>query len=120
MRPMRPSGENGIGDDDALLRAVAHADAAALAALYDRHAGWLLARLSRRCAHVRGRRGPSLPQTVSDGCFLVSIALAGFVVGRLSSWRLTAPVPAFCTCVGAAYLAGAALLVVRGAQPEPR
>ncbi|WSC39226.1 RNA polymerase sigma factor [Streptomyces sp. NBC_01744] len=51
MRLMRPSGENGTGDDDALLRAVAHGDAAALAALYDRHAGWLFARLSRRCAN---------------------------------------------------------------------
>ncbi|WP_406429640.1 hypothetical protein [Streptomyces sp. NBC_01589] len=33
---MRPSGENGTGNDDALLRAVAHGDAAALATLYDR------------------------------------------------------------------------------------
>ncbi|MFE4373244.1 RNA polymerase sigma factor [Streptomyces sp. NPDC056835] len=37
-------------DDAALLRAVAKGDAEALAVLYDRHAGWLLARLSRRCA----------------------------------------------------------------------
>ncbi|MCX5310720.1 hypothetical protein [Streptomyces sp. NBC_00154] len=65
-------------------------------------------------------RGPPLPRAVSDGCFLISIALVGFVVGRLSPWRLTAPVPAFCTYVGAAHLAGAALLVVRGARPEPR
>ncbi|MEU2339425.1 RNA polymerase sigma factor [Streptomyces sp. NPDC006654] len=36
--------------DAALLRAVAAGDAAALADLYDRHAGWLHARLARRCA----------------------------------------------------------------------
>ncbi|MFE5185437.1 RNA polymerase sigma factor [Streptomyces sp. NPDC056628] len=36
--------------DGALLRAVAAGDPAALAALYDRHAGWLHARLTRRCA----------------------------------------------------------------------
>lgn len=35
--------------DAALLRAVAQGDDSALAALYDRHAGWLHARLSRRC-----------------------------------------------------------------------
>ncbi|MFD6028887.1 RNA polymerase sigma factor [Streptomyces griseoluteus] len=37
-------------DDGALLRAVAGGDQAALADLYDRHAGWLHARLTRRCA----------------------------------------------------------------------
>jgi RNA polymerase sigma-70 factor (ECF subfamily) len=37
-------------DDAALLRAVARGDEAALAALYDRHAGWLTVRMSRRCA----------------------------------------------------------------------
>jgi RNA polymerase sigma-70 factor (ECF subfamily) len=36
--------------DAALLRAVAAGDSAAMAALYDRHAGWLYARLTRRCA----------------------------------------------------------------------
>ncbi|MFD7387008.1 RNA polymerase sigma factor [Streptomyces sp. NPDC059852] len=36
--------------DGALLRAVAAGDPAAMAALYDRHAGWLHARLTRRCA----------------------------------------------------------------------
>ncbi|MEV6110364.1 sigma-70 family RNA polymerase sigma factor [Streptomyces sp. NPDC051940] len=36
--------------DAALLRAVARGDADALAAFYDRHAGWLHLRLTRRCA----------------------------------------------------------------------
>ena len=40
----------GSRDDAALLRAVARGDEAALAVLYDRHAGWLTVRLSRRCA----------------------------------------------------------------------
>ncbi|MER5496229.1 RNA polymerase sigma factor [Streptomyces sp. NPDC002466] len=48
MKLLHPSGED--RDDEALLRAVAGGDTEALAALYDRHAGWLLARLNRRCA----------------------------------------------------------------------
>ncbi|PBC63710.1 RNA polymerase subunit sigma-24 [Streptomyces sp. Tue6028] len=36
--------------DTALLRAVSDGDSAAMAALYDRHAGWLHTRLTRRCA----------------------------------------------------------------------
>ncbi len=40
----------GEWDDTALLRAVAHGDEVALGCLYDRHAGWLTARLSRRCS----------------------------------------------------------------------
>jgi RNA polymerase sigma-70 factor (ECF subfamily) len=41
----------GIGerDDAALLAAVADGDAVALRELYERHAAWLLARLTRRC-----------------------------------------------------------------------
>ncbi|MFF8727303.1 RNA polymerase sigma factor [Streptomyces sp. NPDC015171] len=42
--------DDGAGADAALLRAVAQGDAAAMTALYDRHAGWLHARLARRCA----------------------------------------------------------------------
>jgi RNA polymerase sigma-70 factor (ECF subfamily) len=39
----------GDHDDVALLRAAARGDEEALAALYDRHAGWLTIRLARRC-----------------------------------------------------------------------
>jgi RNA polymerase sigma-70 factor (ECF subfamily) len=42
---------SGDGSDDlALLRAVAKGDEEALGCLYDRHAGWLTVRLSRRCS----------------------------------------------------------------------
>jgi RNA polymerase sigma factor (sigma-70 family) len=45
---MRPETE--ARDDAALLREVAGGDEDALAALYDRHAGWLTVRMTRRCA----------------------------------------------------------------------
>ena len=45
---MRPGAAE--SDDAALLRAVAGGDEGALAALYDRHAGWLTVRMTRRCS----------------------------------------------------------------------
>jgi RNA polymerase sigma-70 factor, ECF subfamily len=47
---MKPGVED--RDDLVLLRAVARGDEEALAALYDRHAGWLTIRLARRCAQA--------------------------------------------------------------------
>jgi len=44
---MRPDADARV--DATLLRAVARRDEDALATLYDRHAGWLSVRLSRRC-----------------------------------------------------------------------
>src|SRR6516162_7364680 len=44
---MRPGAAE--SDDVALLRAVARGEEEALAALYDRHAGWLTVRMTRRC-----------------------------------------------------------------------
>nr|WP_202470184.1 RNA polymerase sigma factor [Streptomyces sp. SID2888] len=47
----RPVGGHREKDTDAaLLRAVGDGDSAAMAVLYDRHAGWLHRRLTRRCA----------------------------------------------------------------------
>ncbi len=63
-------------DDAALLRAVARGDEAALAALYDRHAGWLTVRLARRCAM------PDVVDQAVQDTFLVLWRGAGGYGGR--------------------------------------
>jgi len=66
-----------VGRDDAsLLRAVARGDEAALAALYDRHAGWLTVRLARRCAM------PDVVDQAVQDTFLVLWRGAGDYGGR--------------------------------------
>jgi RNA polymerase sigma-70 factor, ECF subfamily len=66
-----------VGRDDAtLLRAVARGDEAALAALYDRHAGWLTVRLARRCAM------PDLVDQAVQDTFLALWRGAGDYGGR--------------------------------------
>lgn len=39
-----------MGTDEEVLEAIADGDRAALAVLYERHAGWLILRLSQRCS----------------------------------------------------------------------
>lgn len=76
---MRPSGED--PDDDALLRAVAKGDTQALATLYDRHAGWLLARLSRRCADAETVR-----EVLQDTFVTVWRSAASHRGARVGGW----------------------------------
>ncbi|OMI40216.1 RNA polymerase sigma factor, partial [Streptomyces sparsogenes] len=57
--------------DGELLRAVATGDAQALAALYDRHAGWLHARLTRRC------QDPETVREVLQDTFVTAWRTAG-------------------------------------------
>lgn len=75
-----PHEGHGEGDTDAaLLRSVADGDARALAALYDRHAGWLHARLTRRCAD------PEVVREVVQAALAGTVALAGWAAVRADS-----------------------------------
>jgi RNA polymerase sigma-70 factor (ECF subfamily) len=58
-------------DDAALLRAVARGDEESLAALYNRHAGWLTVRMTRRCAM------PDVVDHAVQGTFLALWQKAG-------------------------------------------
>ncbi|MHB9861678.1 RNA polymerase sigma factor [Streptomyces sp. YIM S03343] len=68
-RPVRCHGESETDAD--LLRAVVDGDAVALGTLYDRHAGWLYARLARRCAD------PELVREVLQDTFVAVWRSAG-------------------------------------------
>ncbi len=79
---MRGHGENDT--DAALLRAVADGDASALAALYERHAGWLHARLTRRCADAEVVR-----EVVQDTFVTVWRSAGGHGGGEAGGWLWT-------------------------------
>jgi RNA polymerase sigma factor (sigma-70 family) len=79
---MRGHGESDT--DAALLRAVADGDAAALATLYDRHAGWLHARLVRRCADPEVAR-----EVLQDTFVTVWRSAAGHRGGEAGGWLWT-------------------------------
>jgi len=107
---MRPGAQE--RDDAALLRAVARGDDDALAALYDRHAGWLTVRLSRRCAM------PDMVDHAVQDTFLAVWREAG-------SYRGDADVAAFIWGIGVRRLIDAIRrdqvsrrLPWRAAQPE--
>jgi RNA polymerase sigma-70 factor (ECF subfamily) len=76
---------HGEGDTDAaLLRAVADGDTAALESLYDRHAGWLHARLTRRCADPEVVR-----EVVQDTFVTVWRSAGGHGGGEAGGWLWT-------------------------------
>jgi RNA polymerase sigma-70 factor (ECF subfamily) len=77
----------GQHDDAMLLRAVAGGDERALAALYDRHAGWLTIRMTRRCAL------PDVVDQAVQDTFLV-------VWRRAGAYRGTGDVAAFIWGIG--------------------
>jgi RNA polymerase sigma factor (sigma-70 family) len=71
-------------DDAALLRAVAGGDAVALGTLYDRHAGWLHARLTRRCADPEVVR-----EVLQDTFVAVWRSAGGHGGGEAGGWLWT-------------------------------
>lgn len=81
-RPVRGHRED--DSDAALLRAVAGGDSAALATLYDRHAGWLHVRLTRRCADAEVVR-----EVLQDTFVTVWRSAAGHRGGEAGGWLWT-------------------------------
>src|SRR6266700_5878438 len=73
--------------DEALLEAVAERDRQALGALYERHAPWLLLRLSRRCSD------PTIVEEVVQDTFVA-------VWRKPRAYEGTGPVPAWIWGIG--------------------
>lgn len=121
MRLFRPVGglrETDEVGDAALLRAVAAGDPAALSAVYDRHAGWLHARLTRRCAD------PELVREVLQDTFVtVWRSAAGHRGQEAGGWLWTVAarrlVDARRAQERAARTAGAPLEPDTGHAPDP-
>ncbi|REK91845.1 RNA polymerase sigma factor [Streptomyces inhibens] len=76
-RPLRAD----RGYDAALLRGIARGDQAALAAFYDRHAGWLHARLARRCADAETVR-----EVLQDTFVTVWRSAGSYRSGEAGGW----------------------------------
>ncbi|WP_128376661.1 RNA polymerase sigma factor [Streptomyces cavernae] len=70
--------------DAALLRSVAAGDSTAMAELYDRHAGWLHVRLSRRCADAEVVR-----EVLQDTFVTVWRSAAAHRGDRIGGWLWT-------------------------------
>jgi RNA polymerase sigma-70 factor (ECF subfamily) len=69
--PAAPAPSSFEGDDRTLVARLVGGDRAALRTLYERHAGWLTARLQRRCAD------PELVDTALQDTFLAAWRSAG-------------------------------------------
>lgn len=72
-----------VGDDE-LLASVARGDAEAFGELYDRHAGWLLLRLERRCPD----RGLA-EEVLQDAFVTVWRSAGGYTPGAAGGWLWT-------------------------------
>ncbi|MER5441306.1 RNA polymerase sigma factor [Streptomyces sp. NPDC002790] len=91
--------------DATLLRAVAQGDTDALAALYDRHAGWLHARLSRRCGDPE-----AVGEVLQDTFLAVWRSAAAHRGGEVGGWLWT---------IAARRLVDAGRAQARAARVEP-
>ncbi|MDX3225585.1 RNA polymerase sigma factor [Streptomyces sp. ME19-01-6] len=100
--------------DGELLRAVARGDAQALATLYDRHAGWLHARLTRRC------HDPETVREVLQDTFVTAWRTAGaHRGGEAGGWLWTIAARRLVDAQRAATRAAQAQAAHARHQPDP-